>query len=201
MKGNCSGIILAGGRSLRMQGNNKAFLKIGGIRLIDRVIDTLLSIFDQVLIVAKDASMYEKFNLPVVEDLLDAQSPLAGIHAGLLSVSTDFAFFVGCDTPFIKREVIEILLDEIEQQADVIVPYSGLYYQPLCAVYSKRCVPVIEAQLEAGDMKVDHFFYRLNVKTVSYDLFEGVDRNLLSFFNVNDPSDLHRAEQLLRSGP
>ena len=43
MKGNCSGIILAGGRSFRMQGNNKAFLKIGGIRLIDR---NLLSLFN-----------------------------------------------------------------------------------------------------------------------------------------------------------
>jgi len=194
----CSCIILSGGRSSRMNGENKAFIEIGGMRLIDRVIDTLTPVFRDILIVSKDASIFNRPGLKIVEDILDAQSPLSGIHAGLASISTDYAFCVGCDTPFLKKEVVEILLNAIEPEADVIVPFSGIYYQPLCAVYSKRCGPIIEAQLKKGDMKVDHLFDRLNLKTVSYDKFKTVDQDLVSFFNVNAPSDIQYAEQLIR---
>jgi molybdenum cofactor guanylyltransferase len=193
----CSCIILAGGRSSRMKGENKAFAEIGGMPLIDRVIETLAPLFDEVLIVAKDAAEYRRLEYRAVEDILDAQSPLSGIHAGLASISTDFAFCIGCDTPFIKKEVIEILKHAIEPEADVVVPFSGIYYQPLCAVYSKRCVSIIAAQLKKGDMKVDHLFDRLNIKTVSYDTFKKVDSDLISFFNVNVPADLHQAGKFL----
>jgi len=194
----CSCIILAGGRSSRMNGENKAFVEIGGTPLIDRVIDTLAPLFEEVLIVSKDASIFNRPALKVVEDILDVQSPLSGIHAGLASISTDYAFCVGCDTPFLKRDVVEILLNAIEPKADVIVPFSGIYHQPLCAVYSKRCVPIIEAQLKKDDVKVDHLFDKLNVKTVSYDTFKQVDNDLISFFNVNAPSDMQHAERLIK---
>jgi len=183
----CSGVILAGGQSSRMGGENKAFVEI----------DTLASLFEEVCIVSKDASIFNRLGLKVVEDILDAQSPLSGIHAGLASISTEYAFCVGCDTPFMKKGVVEILKHAVEPEADVIVPFSGTYYQPLCAVYSKRCVPIIEDQLKKGDMKVDHLFDRLNVKTVSYDTFKQVDPDLVSFFNINASSDLRLAEKRL----
>ena len=82
----CSCIILSGGRSSRMNGENKAFVEIGGVPLIDRVIDTLAPLFEEVLIVSKDASIFSRPGLKVVEDILDVQSPLSGIHAGLTSI-------------------------------------------------------------------------------------------------------------------
>ena len=83
----------------------------------------------------------------------------------------------------------------IESQADIIVPYSGQYYQPLCAVYSKRCIDTIESQLKLHDYKVDNLFANMNVKTISYDRFKQVDNRLLSFFNVNSPEDFQYAER------
>ena len=56
----CFCIILSGGRSSRMKGENKAFIEIGGVPLIDRVIDTLTTIFDEMLLVAKDASLFRR---------------------------------------------------------------------------------------------------------------------------------------------
>ena len=192
----CAGIILSGGLSSRMQGINKSFLEIGGIRFIDRVIDTLNALFDEILIVAKDASLYKRFDLRIVEDILKIYSPLSGIHAGLANITADYAFCIGCDTPFLKKKVVDILINTIEPGVDVIVPFSGIHYQPLCAIYSKRCIPLIEAQLIAGDFKIDNLFAKINVRTVSYERFKTVDSRLFSFFNVNSPADLKEAKRL-----
>ena len=197
MSPTCSGIILSGGLSSRMQGINKAFLQIGGIRVLDRVIDTLKALFDKILLVTKDPSLYTKWDVKIVRDILEARSPLSGIHAGLVNMETNYAFCMGCDVPFLKKEVIQILMNAIQPGMDVIVPFSGTYYQPLCAVYSKRCVPVIEAQLKGGDLKVDNLFDKVNVRTIPYERFKRVDDELISFFNVNSPADLQYAEQFL----
>ena len=180
-----------------MLGINKAFLEIRGIRFIDRVSAILRDLFNDILIVTKDATPYKGKDLKVVKDILDIHSPLSGIHAGLTNMTSGYAFCIGCDTPFLKEEVVKILVNEIEQAVEIIVPFSGIYYQPLCAVYSKRCIPLIEKQLMSGDMKVDNLFKSFRVKTIPYEIFKRVDEQLLSFFNVNSPADLEYAEQLL----
>jgi molybdopterin-guanine dinucleotide biosynthesis protein A len=184
-----------------MKGKNKAYLKIGGSQFIDRVAGTLKEYFNEMLLVTKDPAAYPRVpkDIRIIKDISDIHSPLSGIHAGLSNTVADFAFCIGCDTPFLKREVVEILVHEIEPWADIIVPYSGTYYQPLCAIYSKRCAPLIEAQLNEGDLKVDNLFARVRIKTIPYETFQQVDKELISFFNVNSPEDLQYAEQLLFS--
>lgn len=77
-----------------------------------------------------------------------------------------------------------------------MVPAFGTYYQSLCAVYSKRCVPSIEKQLARGNPKVDGFYESVRVKRVSYEKIKGVDPMLSSFFNVNTTKDLERVERI-----
>jgi len=105
----------------------------------------------------------------------------------------DYAFVTTCDTPLIKKEIIEILLNAVTQKTDVVVPCSGTYYQPLCAVYSKRCIPLIETMLRNGQVKVDRLFDEVNVKRIDYQKLEAVDLHLDSFFNVNTPEDMAEA--------
>lgn len=196
-----AGIILSGGRNSRMNGTNKAYLEIGGTRFIDRVADTLRKYFSDILLVTKGPAAYTRIpkDIRTIKDIWDIHSPLSGIHAGLSSMDAPFAFCIGCDTPFLKTEVVEILLEEIEPRADIVVPYSGTYYQPLCAVYAKRCAPLIEAQLNKGDLKVDNLFAAAEMKTVPYERFQRVDSDLISFFNVNSPEDLEYARQIHHS--
>ena len=195
----CSGIILSGGQNSRMKGVNKAYLEIGGSRFLDRIACILRDCFDEILLVTKDPAAYARDpkDIRIIKDISDMRSPLSGIHAGLTNISADHAFCIGCDTPFLKKGVVDILVNDIEPDADVIVPYSGTYYQPLCAVYSKRCAPLIEAQLMEGDLKVDNLFAKISVKTIPYETFQKADDELISFFNVNTPEDLQYAEQLL----
>ncbi len=182
-----------------MKGKNKAYLEIGGSQFLDRVTGRLSECFNEILLVTKDPSIYNPQDIKIIKDISNVHSPLSGIHAGLSNMTADFAFCIGCDTPFIKREVIDILVNGIEPEADVIVPYSGTYYQPLCAIYSKRCASLIGAQLSEGDLKVDNLFAAVRIKTIPYETFQRVDKDLVSFFNVNSPEDLQYAEQLLSS--
>ena len=201
MAAKCAGIILSGGLNSRMKGKNKAYLKIDGSRFLDRVTGTLRECFNEILLVTKDPSAYTRLqkDINIIKDISDIHSPLSGIHAGLSDMEADYAFCIGCDTPFLKKAVVEILVNGIEPNADVIVPYSETYFQPLCAIYSKRCAPLIEGQLNKNDLKVDNLFSKVRIKTIPYEIFQQVDEDLVSFFNVNSPEDLQYAEQLLSS--
>ena len=193
----CAGIILSGGLNTRMNQRNKAFLQLGGHGFLDRVLVTLKALFSEIILVTKNVSFYEGWDLKIVKDIFDVHSPLAGIHAGLANTEADYVFCIGCDTPFLKSAVIELLMNELEPGVDIIVPVSGSYFQPLCAVYSQKCRTIIEKQLRAGDLKIDRFFDKVVVKKIPYEKFKAVDPDLLSFFNVNTPEDFQQAEKLL----
>ena len=53
--------------------------------------------------------------------------------------------------PFLKSEMIQLLISNLERQWDVIVPVTREGYQPLCAIYSKRCLKTIEEQTATGE--------------------------------------------------
>lgn len=197
MKPSVAGVILCGGLNSRMGGCNKAFIKLAGARLLDRPVDTLSTRFSEILLVARDPGIKNPWGIRIVNDIIEIRSPLSGIHAGLMNMSADYAFCTGCDAPFLERRVIDILVEEIEPGVDVIVPFSDTYYQPLCAIYSRRCAGIIEEQLSRGDLKVDNLYDSVSLKKIPYEKIQQVDQNLISFFNVNTVEDLQGAEQIL----
>jgi len=192
----CSAIILTGGLNRRMQGRNKAFLRLGARRFLDRILDALNPLFDSCLIVTREPALYREWAAETIMDIFTVRSSLTGIHAGLASMSSEFAFITSCDAPFLKKAVVKLLIDELDPESDVIVPASGTFFQPLCAIYSKRCAQVIEELLSHGEMKVDRLYERVRLKRVAYRYFEAVDPELHSFFNVNTPADLETAHKL-----
>ena len=97
----------------------------------------------------------------------------------------DYGLVVGCDTPLVKTGILRTLVAAIEAGVDIVVPSSGTYFQPLCAVYAKRCAPMIEAQLQAGDFKILNLYARMTVKRIPYEDFRARDERLISFFNIN----------------
>ena len=184
----CSAVILAGGLNTRMHGRNKAFLEIGGRTILDRLLESLRTVFSEILLVTRQPDQYIGYPCRVVEDIYSHRSSLTGMHAGLVSAGTRYGFMVPCDTPFLQTDLIGLLLSELEPEVDVVVPFYDGHYQPLCAVYSKRCVPVIEEMLDNGDFKIIHLFDRMNVKVVPLEKLKTADPDLLSFLNVNTPA-------------
>ena len=187
-----TGIILAGGKNLRM-GRNKAFLEIDGRRIIDRTKDLFLEVFDEVLLVTNSPLDYLALDLRLVSDLIPDKGSLGGIYTGLFHASHPHAFVAACDMPFLSRSLIEHLL-ELSPKFDIVIPRTDDGLQPLHAVYSQNCLPFMEELLRRDNLKIIDFFQRVNVREVLTEEILPYDPDLKAFLNVNTPEDLRKIE-------
>ncbi len=190
---NISAIVLCGGQSSRMGYKNKCFFKLGELSFIEIITDKLSTIFDNILLVAKDPKEYIPLGYKVVTDVFKESSSLTGIHAGLLFSSTKYNFIVGCDTPLIKLELIKYLVSTLDSNYQVVVPKVKGYFEPLCAIYSKDCIPIIEDMLTKKSFKISKLFSEVNTRTVEDSILKKYDPSLHSFFNINTEEDYKKA--------
>lgn len=195
----CTGVILAGGQSKRYHGRNKAFIQIGGQRIIDRLLSVYTRLFEEIVLVTNDPLAYLDVDALIVSDHYAKRSSLNGLHAGLFAASNEFAFFTACDTPFVDGRLVAYLIDQIDNRSDLIIPSTQYGYEPMFAVYRKTCLPAITTQLEQDLLKIRGIFRKVRVKAVAEDQLRAIDPELHSFFNVNTPEDLARAKALSRS--
>lgn len=193
-----AGIILAGGLGTRMGHTKKAFMSVGGVPIIDRLLAVYRPLFPEIIISAREAEDFAGYAYPVAVDRFEARSSLTGIHAGLDAMTADHGFFAACDAPFLQPGLVERLMAHLESEDDVVIPLKDDgYREPLCAIYSKRCLPHVTAQLEREDYKIIRFFDQVRVREVPVSELRSGDPDLLSFFNVNRPEDLAEAERLV----
>ena len=188
-----SAIVLCGGQSSRMGYKNKCFFKLGDLSFIEIITDKLSTIFDKILLVTKDPKKYIPLGYKVVKDLFKESSSLTGIHAGLIYSTTRYNFVVGCDTPLIKLELIKYLVSTIDSNYQVVVPKVKGYFEPLCAIYSKDCIPIIEEMLRKKSFKISKLFSEVNIRIVGDSLLKKYDPSLHSFFNINTEEDYKKA--------
>lgn len=189
-----SGIILAGGRSQRMR-TNKALMDFNKDLMINKVISGLGKSVSEIIIVTNEPAEYIDFDAMLVTDLIPRHGPLSGIHAGLKAASFNFGFVVACDMPFLNPNLISYMIDQVAGY-DAVVPRIGEYYQPLHALYSKKCVPLIEERIKEGAFKVTSFYPDINIRYVDGDeISKFADINKV-FFNINDRDDLAKALKL-----
>lgn len=192
----CCAVILAGGLNSRMGGNNKAFLEVGGQPIVNRLLDTIAPFFEEILLVTRQPESYADLPVRIVTDIYPARSSLTGIHAGLKNAAAPLAFVLPCDAPFVQPNLISFLIGEIEPSLDVIVPLIDSHYEPLCAIYSKRCLPLIEDQLDRDDFTILNFYDQVNLKTIPAQRIKTADHDMISFYNVNTPEALEASQHM-----
>ncbi|BBO76734.1 putative molybdenum cofactor guanylyltransferase [Desulfosarcina widdelii] len=192
----CTGVILAGGQNKRFGGQNKAFIRIGEKRIVDRLMDVFSRLFDQVVLVTNDPAAYMDVDALLVSDHFAKRSSLNGLHAGLFAAAHETAFFVACDTPFAREALIRCVLDHIEPKADIVIPSTADGFEPLFAVYRKSCLPAMANQLERDRLKIQGLFRKVRLKAIDEAELRQADPELISFFNINTPEDLKMAESL-----
>jgi molybdopterin-guanine dinucleotide biosynthesis protein A len=196
VKHSCTGVILAGGLGSRYGGENKAFLNVGGMRIMDRLVELFSTLFDEIIIVTNQPLDFLEWNALIVTDIFPARSSLTGIHTGLFYAGHPFAFFSACDTPFLKRAVVETVLKQIGPADDLIIPKTSAGFEPLCAAYSRRCLKPAEEHIRANKLKIQLALQKVRIKHVPEALLRQEDPELVSFFNVNTPEDLAQAEAI-----
>ena len=199
MKTPVTGVILAGGQNTRFSGTNKAFMRVGERRILDFIYDVFRDLFEEIILVTNDPLQYLEWDLNIVTDLFPIRSSLTGIHAALFYAKTPYIFLAACDTPFLKKELIETIIGSIEPRVDIVIPETSEGLEPLCAAYSKQCFKPIEQQLGKQDLKIRRIFRKVRVKKIPENILRQNDQDLISFFNINTPDDLARAEYIATS--
>jgi molybdopterin-guanine dinucleotide biosynthesis protein A len=194
-----TGIILAGGKNLRM-GQNKAFLEVQGERIIDRIKRIFVDLFDEVLLVTNSPGEYLDLNLRTTTDLYREKGSLGGIFTGLSHASFSHVFVAACDMPFLNPALISHLVG-LSPGYDIVIPRTEDGLQPLHAVYSRKCLPFMEELLGEGNLKILDFFHRVKKREVSGEEILLLDPQLASFLNLNTPEDLVRIQSILSVDP
>ena len=198
MHSNITGVILAGGENRRVQSRKKAFFDIGGQPIIGRIYQVLAAVFPRTMIVTNTPLDFIEWNAVLATDIFPLRSSLTGIHAALFSIDTPYAFICACDAPFVKQELVETIAAGLTDNFDVVIPETAKGLEPLCAVYSVRCLEAIERQLRQQQrFAIWHILKRLRVNTILEEKLRQSDPFLDSFMNVNTPADLEQARRLM----
>jgi molybdopterin-guanine dinucleotide biosynthesis protein A len=189
-----TGIILSGGKSSRM-GANKAFLHVGGERLIDRTVRIFKEIFPEVILVTNSPLDYLDQDCTIATDIIKGKGPLGGIYTGLFHASHERIFMAACDMPFLNRAFIKYMMDHCAD-FDIVVPELPDGLQPLHAIYSRRCLPAIKRLIDKDQLKITGFYKGLKKLTIPEDVTKRFDPRGMMFINVNTEEDLERISSL-----
>lgn len=194
------GAILAGGGATRFGGRPKGLERIGGERILDRLVRLLTAALGtQPLLVANapDAKSWRP-DLSVVSDIRPGFGALGGIYTAVVSAPAPVVC-VAWDMPFVSEAVIRALADGLEHY-DAMLPQSDgrRGVEPLCAAYGPACADAIAASLEEGDLRAIGFHRRIHVGTLPLEAIRELADPEVLFFNVNTADDLARADELWR---
>lgn len=192
-------IVLAGGKGSRL-GRNKAEVVIGKKSLFQWVLYRISFLKSEVIVVASNEEFspwltgYPDYK--VVTDIYPDRGPLVGIFTGLTVAESPYSLVVGCDMPFLNQALLSHMI-QVAPGFDVVVPRVGDLVEPLHAVYSKSCLPLMESMIKQDNLSVHRLLGLVKVRYVDSDEIERFDPEHLSFFNINSQAELEMARELV----
>ena len=203
MRSDITAVILAGGQSRRF-GSNKALARLGDNGLvIERIADVLKDIFEEILVLSKNRAVFEFLEKPWLHILNDRSSdfhPLNGLASALSYAKTEKIFVCGCDMPFLNPALIHFICSKSEA-ADATVPLWKGEIQPLCGVYSKRCLATINDLSLFNDPRkgIKYLLSKVKTKTIQEQEFPSHDQKELTFFDVDTQEQFKEALQFMEA--
>jgi molybdopterin-guanine dinucleotide biosynthesis protein A len=194
-------VIQAGGESRRM-GQDKALIPFLGRTLIERVLDRVSHLGDEILITTNKPERYRFLELPLIPDVIPGRGALGGLYTALNAASEPLVAVVACDMPFANAKLLTAERDLLipSKSTAAVIPRTESGTEPFHAVYRrKNCLPAIRAALEADKWRVDSWFSAVNLHIMASEEIKCYDPNRLAFRNVNTPEELHEAERIVSS--
>jgi molybdopterin-guanine dinucleotide biosynthesis protein A len=202
-----SGIVLAGGFSNRF-GQDKGLTLLAGKPLIKHVLNSLEKVAEEVIVVVSSKAQVERYakvvgsSCRVLVDSTELHGPVAGAITGFEAASGEYSVLLPCDTPFVLPDILSLLVDLCVNKNAAIPRWPNCYIEPLQAAY--RTKPAAEAAAKAlctGEVNMRAMVNKLSgVRYVSTMVLEQLDSEFRTFFNVNSPLDLRKAETMLIRG-
>lgn len=181
--------ILAGGKASRMGGADKAWVEFEGTTFFERLIENLAPAAENVLVSAnRNEERYVPYAV-VRDEYPEYVGPLAGIDA--LSRRKDcreWVFVVPCDTPWLKRDVLDLLWRAHEEapEADAFVPYHGGRMQSAVVLANKKAICAAADNIKSGERRLGFWLKSCGAMIVQMDGLVAEE----SFFNINSYQEL-----------
>ena len=178
-------------------GEDKRFLYVGERNLLERSCAVLREVFERVcIVIAQDSPMLDA-EVPVMRDLLPGCGSLGGLFTGLQRATTPHVFLAACDMPFLNPEVIRYMVGR-KDEADIVIGRWETRLHPTHAVYSQKCLGVMEAMIQGRDLRIQGLVAHasLRVHVIGENEVRQIDHDGRSFLNINTPSDLNKARSL-----
>ena len=200
-----TGVVIAGGRSSRMDHREKALLDLAGEPMIKRIAERLRPQVGRMVINANgDPKRFAQFGLPIVADTIEGhEGPLAGLQAGLQWARAEtpdarFIASVAADTPFIPDDLVARLLAALKDAgASSAIASSGGEWTPVVGLWSVALADALAEALRQGVRAVHRFATAQGSAVVEFPFVEIGGERIDPFFNVNTPADLEKARALL----
>ncbi len=194
-----SAIVLAGGKSRRM-GQDKRRLKLwgeAGPNLLEHTVQLVGQLCNDVVVVLNDAEQWPQLRARHIADIYPNAAALGGIYSGLSAANNKRALVVACDMPFLKLELLSFLI-HYPAVYDALIPRSTmpeemrnlLGVEPLHAIYSKACLPVLQARLNARQLHITGFLSAVHTLFVEPHEYSHLDPQGRSFLNLNTAAQL-----------
>ena len=187
--------ILAGGLSRRM-GREKAFLELGASALIERVIAAAAPLTSDWMVIAPDTDTFTRLNLPIHPDLRPHLGPLGGLHTALKRAAHPLVLLLACDMPFLTTDFLRFMVDHLGSH-QALVPRNANGLQPLCALYTRSCLPAVEAAIQRRELHMPSFHPDVDLRILEPGEWRPFDFHQLLFTNINTPAQYRRARRLV----
>jgi len=96
--------------------------------------------------------------------------------------------------PYLSEAFIGHMIAQADRY-DLVVPVTSNGFESLHAIYSRKCLPVIESQIEMGELKVSHLFKKFKTLEIHGDEIRRFDPEQRLFANLNRPGDLSKVSR------
>jgi molybdenum cofactor guanylyltransferase len=202
---NVAGYVLSGGASSRF-GRDKALAKLGGIPMLEYMIDLLIKVTGDAFIVGGSRQQYQGFDVDIIADRWPQEGPLGGIITAL-DVSgknpgkPEWNLMVSCDMPFLTAEWLRFLVERAAKSAaQVVVPHSAHGPEPLCACWRTDAASTLQAAFERGVRKVTQGIALLDAEVLDERDWKRFDSAGRLFWNMNTAEDYEEARRIVETG-
>jgi molybdopterin-guanine dinucleotide biosynthesis protein A len=179
------GLVLAGGRSTRMQRDKAALEYRPGQTQIDVAMKLLEGRVARAFLSVRSDQVQERVRAayPQIVDQGNVQGPIAGISAAFAQHPEAAWLVLACDLPFLDARTLDALIASRAPDADATAfrsSHDGLP-EPLCAIYEPRAAEKLGAHIASGSNCPRKFLIRAQTR-----LLEQPDPRALDNVNTLD---------------
>ncbi len=169
-----------------------------GRPLIERILERLSAIADEVVIVTNLPEGYRYLGMPLFPDVIPERGALGGLYTALKVATHPKIALVACDMPFASANILSAASDILQEtEVAAVIPKTEHGLEPLHAVYRRQaCLPAVEAAIQADKWRMISWHQEVNIRYLSPKILKQLEPTGFTFMNLNTPDEFRQAEAL-----